>query len=94
MIITDTFEDIMENYDPARNKTRPILSIYEKTKIIGLRLEQLARGAESTIDATRFKNIRDIVLQELMEKQIPFIIVRNLPFGVKEYWKLEDMIIQ
>lgn len=94
MIITESFDDIIQNYDPSKNKTRPILSIYEKAKIIGLRLEQLARGAESTIDASRFKSIREIVLQEFVEKQIPFIIVRNMPFGVKEYWKLEDMIIQ
>lgn len=92
-LIQDTYNNIDSNYNPAKNKSKNIMSRYEKAKIMGLRLQQLAGGAEPTIDTTNFKNIRDIALEELKQRKLPFMIVRNLPLGVKEYWKLEDMLI-
>ena len=90
-ILTDSFEEI--SYDSSRNISRNILSKYEKAKIVGLRLEQLARGAPSTINTNGLKTVREIVLAELEQRNIPFMIVRILPSGAKEYWKLEDMIM-
>lgn len=91
--VIDDFNGIMENYDPSRNVSRNVMTRYEKAKVIGMRLEQLARGALSTIDTTGYTNIRDICLQELKEKKIPFIIMRPLPNNNKEYWRLSDLII-
>ena len=89
----ETFQDIMEKYDPSKNITRNVMTKYEKTKIIGTRLEQLARGAIPTCNVDDMKNIREICMKELEERTIPFVIMRPLPNGKKEYWRIEDMII-
>ena len=93
--IVESYTDIINAYDSKANITRNVLSRYEKTKIIGMRLEQIARGAKPLVDLTNKKitNIREIVLLELEQRKIPFMIARTLPNGTQEYWKLEDMII-
>jgi DNA-directed RNA polymerase subunit K/omega len=58
-----------------------------------MRLEQIARGAHAYVDTTGITNIRDIVLKELEERKIPFMLGRTLPNGKKEYYRLEDMIL-
>lgn len=82
----------MQNYDPSHNVSRNVLTRYERAKIIGIRLEQLARSAVSTVDTTGLDDIREICMKEFEEKKIPFLIERTLPNGKKEYWKLSDMI--
>lgn len=92
-IVQDSFDDIMAKYDPSKNETRNILSKYEKAKLLGLRQEQLARGAEAMVDTRKYTNIVDIAQRELQERTMPLMIMRVLPGGVKEYWKLEDMVV-
>ena len=77
--------------DPLHT-TIPILTKYEKTRILGERAMQLNAGARPTIDVD--PTIIDgyqIALLELEQKQIPFIIKRPLPNGAVEYWKLQDL---
>lgn len=72
--------------------TYPILSKYEKTKIIGLRVCQLNKGADPYIKLE--KRIIDNTLiaeKELREKKLPFIIMRPLPNGFAEYWNINDL---
>ena len=91
----DSFSDITTNYDPSKNKSRNIMTCYEKTNVIGFRLEQLAFGAKPILeskDLTQCVTIRDIAKMELKMNVLPFIICRNMNNG-KEYWKLRDMII-
>lgn len=65
-----------------------IMSIYEKTSIIGLRLSQLSNGAISTLskkDLDMCKNIKEIVRLELERKVIPLKIVRdNIAYSVND----------
>lgn len=89
----EDFSSIMDKYDPSQNISSRFMSKYEKTKVIGLRLEQLARGATSTVDTSDLFNIRDICLRELDERKIPFIVMRTMPNGNKEFWRLQDLII-
>ncbi len=94
--IIESQADIMGRYDPAKNTTRPALTKYERAMVIGMRLEQLARGAPSLLDepealATGDSGLREIVLKELALKLIPYIVIRPLPNGKKEYWRLKDM---
>jgi|TARA_B110000967_G_C18896433_1_gene570997 DNA-directed RNA polymerase I, II, and III subunit RPABC2 len=79
--------------DP-HHKSYPLLSKYEKTKIIGMRVTQLNHGAKPFID------IKDIYLdksliaeRELKEKKIPYIIKRPIPDGTFEYWNIKDLEI-
>ena len=74
--------------------TLPILSKYEKTRIIGLRSKQINSGAPPFISVN--EEIVDgyiIAEQELLEKKIPFIIKRPISSNKFEYWKLEDLEI-
>lgn len=76
----------------ALHSTYPILSKYEKTRVIGLRVSQLNKGADPFV--TLNKVILDNVLiaeKELREKKIPFIIMRPIPNGNSEYWNINDL---
>lgn len=90
-----TFDDIIADYNPHLNSSRNTLTKYERALIIGMRLEQLARGAKPYIDFKRFnlETIQQIAEKELKEKVIPFMIIRLLPNGLNEYWKLSDFNI-
>lgn len=77
----------------VNHRTYPILSKYEKTKIIGLRVSQLNKGAEPYV-ALKTKLILDnslVAEKELQEKRLPFIIMRPLPNGKCEYWNVNDL---
>ena len=82
-----------EILDPL-HRTLPILSKYEKTRIIGQRAKQLESGAKPFIDIPDAMN-RSITIaeMELKAKKIPFIIRRPLPNNGFEYWKIEDLEI-
>jgi DNA-directed RNA polymerase I, II, and III subunit RPABC2 len=76
----------------ALHRTLPILSKYEKTRILGQRAKQINSGNEPfvTID----KPVLDGYLlaeEELKQKKIPFIIRRPLPNGGSEYWRVSDL---
>ena len=76
------------------HKTVPILTKFEKTKILGVRAKQLNNGAKPMI--TLKNPIIDgylIALKELEEKKIPVIIRRPLPNNTSEYWNLKDLEI-
>ena len=99
------YDDIMAAYDPSKNVSLNILTKYEKATIVGMRMEQLARGAQSLLeigdDSAKAKETKrtpfdpyEIALQELMERKIPFMVARTMPNGLKEYWKLKDMVIR
>jgi DNA-directed RNA polymerase subunit K/omega len=76
------------------HKTIPILSRYEKARILGERAKQLNSGAQPFIevDETMIDGYL-IALKELESKKIPFIIQRPLPDGGSEYWSLRDLEI-
>ena len=76
------------------HKTLPILTKYEKTRILGIRIKQLNNGALPYVKIA--EDLLDsfiIAEKELKEKKIPFIIQRPLPNNTFEYWKLEDLEI-
>lgn len=85
-------KDNNNNIIDAFHRTIPILTKYEKTKIIGIRLKQLNNGAKPyvTISDTILDN-NIIVNMELTQKVLPFIVSRPLPNNTYEYWKLQDL---
>jgi DNA-directed RNA polymerase I, II, and III subunit RPABC2 len=74
------------------HKTIPILTKYERTKILGQRTKQINNGDKLFIDVK--DNIIDSYLiaeLELKAKKIPFIIKRPILGGNSEYWKIKDL---
>lgn len=77
--------------DPL-HKTLPILTRYEKAKILGVRAKQINNGSKLFINVG--KDVIEghtIALKELEQKKIPFIIRRPLPNGRSEYWRVKDL---
>jgi DNA-directed RNA polymerase subunit K/omega len=76
------------------HQTLPILTKYERTRVLGERAKQINNGAKPYVDV--LSSIIDgyiIAEEELYAKKIPFIIQRPLPNGSKEFWKLTDLEI-
>jgi DNA-directed RNA polymerase I, II, and III subunit RPABC2 len=74
--------------------TYPFLTLYEKTKILGLRASQLAQGAPPFIDVPEYLTTEyEIAVAELKAKRLPYIVKRPLPNGKYEYWRLADLMI-
>ena len=77
--------------DPA-HKTLPLLSKYERTRVIGVRASQIADGSAPFIDVGSRTDPFEIATLELENRAVPFIIKRPLPNGSAEYWKLNDLL--
>ena len=102
--LNKNFEEIKKLLVVKRNKdntivddlhrTIPILTKYEKTKILGLRVKQLNNNSKPFVDlADKILDNFIIANMELQEKKLPFIIQRPIPNGSFEYWKLQDLEI-
>jgi len=85
-----TYKNVLENIEKKPKKTIPLLTKFERARIVGVRLQQLAYGAKPRVDTTNLRSINEIVDKELLERKIPFIIRRTLPNGSYEDWKLEE----
>ena len=85
--------DILKKYKKHKKnyKTTPVLTKYEKCRVLSERANQINCGGQIYISKSdNFSNAYDIAVQELNEKKIPFIIKR--PYGnTFEYWKLKDL---
>jgi DNA-directed RNA polymerase I, II, and III subunit RPABC2 len=99
---THNYEEVKKFSTVKRNKqgdvidllhrTIPILTKYERTRILGQRAKQLNSGAQSTVqipDSTIDGYL--MALEELRQRKIPFIIRRPIPNGGFEYWKVSDL---
>ena len=77
--------------DPIHN-TIPILTKFERARILGLRAKQINNGADPFIQVPDNVIEGHIIAQlELEQRVLPFIIVRPLPNGKKEYWRIQDL---
>ena len=90
--LTKVVRDKDGNIIDPLHKTMPILTKFERARILGLRSKQLSSGADP------FVKIPHNIIQshaiaeiELEQNILPFIITRPLPNGKKEYWKLQDL---
>jgi len=80
----------VDNY----HRTYPFLTKFERTKIIGLRANQISKGSAAFIDVPKHvTDVKEIARMELEQKRLPFIVKRPLPNGTFEYWRLTDLII-
>lgn len=78
--------------DDINHRTVPILSRYERARVLGERAKQLDSGATPFV--TVEKDVIDgycLALSELDARKLPFIIKRPLPNGTCEYWRINDL---
>lgn len=96
MEIVNSNEDInllMKDYESKKKdyKTNPVITKYEKSRILSERSVQITSGSQIFIpNGERFDNAYQIACEELRQDLIPFIIKR--PYGNHyEYWKVKDL---
>ncbi len=76
------------------HRSPPFLTQYEKTKILGMRANQLSQGARPYIKVPEYvTSVSEIAKLELEQRRLPFIVKRPMPNGSYEYWRLSDLLI-
>lgn len=77
--------------DP-NHTTTPLITRYEKAKVLGIRAEQLSSGGQPAIAIPNDgMSSGEIAYAEYQAGKIPFIIRRPLPSGKSEYWRVADL---
>lgn len=85
--------DTTKYQDPDKRVTKNFMTIYERVRLLGERAKQLSLGAKPMIKGVENLNPKDVAKLELENKVIPLIIIRTLPNGVKEKWKVNELEI-
>ena len=94
--IEEEFDELKATYQSMIHrdrKTIPILSKYEKTRVVGERAIQISMGSPPLVEVGNLENPVDIAEKELREKKIPYIIKRVLPNGLIELWRVDELRI-
>lgn len=94
--IIDTTHKIAAEYDVNMNKSSKIMTKYERTNVIGLRIEQLSFGSKTLLNEEDLKechSIEQVADLELKKGVLPFIVQRQICDKEFEYFKVKDMII-
>lgn len=86
------YSEALENASMKKKATLPIMTKYERAKIIGYRATQIAKGAIPLVNTSDLKDPFDKAERELAEKKTPFIIRRTLPDNTYEDWKMEEFL--
>jgi len=73
--------------------TKPVLTKYERVRVLGERARQLSLGAKPMIKGLINAEPKDVARLELKLKVIPLIIIRTLPTGKKERWRVSELEI-
>jgi len=87
-------EEVPSSGGDKHHTSQPFLSLYEKTKILSFRSNQLAQGARPYVTIPEFMtNVLEIAKLELAQRRLPYIIKRPMPDRTFEYWRLSDLMI-
>jgi len=85
--------DTYVNYYVNSKKTLPLINIYEKTKLISVRAQQISNGSKAFIQVpTHITNSIDIAKLEYAANKIPFMIRRYTNNNEHEDWRLSELI--
>ena len=81
----------MKYIKPEDRITKPYLFEFERVRILGERAKQISMGAKPMIKNVDNLDPKTIAKLELTNKIIPLIILRELPDGRIEKWKIEEL---
>jgi len=85
------FTNTYENMVKKEKKTLPIMSKFEKARIIGVRAQQIADGAVPTVKVPdKMISVIEIAKLELKERRLPLIIRRILTKNKYEDWRIDE----
>jgi DNA-directed RNA polymerase I, II, and III subunit RPABC2 len=72
----------------------PFLTKYEKARILGTRALQISYNAPIMINPGNEIDPLKIAEMELAQNKLPLIIIRKMPDGHHEEWKLQTLCQQ
>jgi DNA-directed RNA polymerases I, II, and III subunit RPABC2 len=79
--------------DP-NHRSPPFLTLYERTKVLGARANQIAQGWPPYVTVPDYvTEPLEIAKLELEQRRLPYIIKRPMPDGTFEYWRLSDLMV-
>ena len=80
------------NVTAASARITPMrLTKFELTQLIGMRMEQLARGAPPTVPVDdTVHDVREIAMRELDSHTMPLLVQRRLPCGRVERMHISE----
>ena len=97
-VVEDNFEEDDEDnkkkslyVKPEERITKPFLFEFERVRILGERARQLSLGAKPMLKNIENFDPKVIAKMELNNKVIPLIILRELPDGRIEKWKVSEL---
>jgi DNA-directed RNA polymerase subunit K/omega len=94
-IVVEDYRDMLTLIHQQKNKkTLPFITKYEKTRILGIRAQQLATGSVPLVPVRGMTSTIEIAEEEYLQKKIPFIIKRVLPDNTIEYWTMDELMIR
>jgi DNA-directed RNA polymerase subunit K/omega len=79
--------------ESSKRVTKKYMTIYERVRILGERAKQLSLGAKPLIKGVENMDPKTVARMELEKKVIPLIIIRTLPNGQKEKWRVSELEI-
>lgn len=100
-IIIDEDDEIEEDSEISYNiSSSPRLNVFELTKILSYRSQQLFNKAKTTLTPEEINKIgketispEDLVIEELKLGKIPLQIIRQFSYGRQEIKKINDLKI-
>lgn len=94
VIPTDQLNSLVKMYDPSKNMSVNFLTKFEMASVLGVREEQIAQGSPSVLtneEMVEMTSSRMVAERELQLKKLPFMILRTMPSGKQELWRLHDL---
>ena len=87
-------ELIYEQVNSKNKISEPVLTKYEKAKIIGISAQQIQTGRKPALELPSYlTSPLEIAEYELQKKKTPFIIKRKLPNNKFEYFTIDQIEI-
>jgi DNA-directed RNA polymerase I, II, and III subunit RPABC2 len=79
------------NYEKDSKISKPYLTKYEKTRLLGIRTSQLMQGAKPMIKNCSGLSSQKIAYLELKNKTMPLLVYRPIPNAKDEVWNIADL---
>jgi DNA-directed RNA polymerase I, II, and III subunit RPABC2 len=78
----------------APHTTSPLMTKFEKARVLSVRGNQISAGAPVMVDPRAETNCLKVSELELAARKIPAVIRRTLPNGEIDDWPMDEMIIE
>lgn len=84
--------EILPEKETHNRFTSPIMTKFERAKILGIRAQQISRSAPVMVEYGDETDPVEIAKKELREKKTPLLVLRRLPDNTYEKWSVRELI--